>query len=295
MTAVKPIVVGTDGSAESTRAVEWAAKEATLRKAPLRIVSTAELLPRMAGPAGFGDTGKVASIIKEGAVRALDAAAGRAAALAPEVYIDTDLLTGPAAISVCDCGSGAQLLVVGSRGAGPFTAMVLGSVSRYTAIHAACPVVVVREETMAVHRQIIVGIRHVNDCDAALAFAFEEAGLHKASLLAVHASQAPYTSYPYPPVPFSPVAAVNPAELARAEEAQSVAALEELLSGWRAKYPDVVANQDVVHGHPGRVLAGLSARADLVVLGRHGTNGVARVAHAVLSHAHGPVATVPSA
>jgi len=45
--ASKPIVAGTDGSEESLRAVGWAAREAALRGAPLRIVGTAELLPRM--------------------------------------------------------------------------------------------------------------------------------------------------------------------------------------------------------------------------------------------------------
>jgi nucleotide-binding universal stress UspA family protein len=62
----------------------------------------------------------------------------------------------------------------------------------------------------------------------------------------------------------------------------------------------VVREETIVHGHSGRVLAGLSDRADLVVLGRHGTNGrmlpgPARIVHAVVSHAHGPVVTVPSA
>jgi hypothetical protein len=68
-----------------------------------------------------------------------------------------------------------------------------------------------------------------------------------------------------------------------------------LLDDWRAKYPDVPVSQDLVHGHPGRALAGLSARADLVVLGRRSAHhGPASVMHAVLSHAHGPVVTVPS-
>ena len=45
--AAKPIVAGTDGSEESLRAVDWAAREAALRGAPLRIVAGAGLLPRM--------------------------------------------------------------------------------------------------------------------------------------------------------------------------------------------------------------------------------------------------------
>jgi nucleotide-binding universal stress UspA family protein len=53
-----------------------------------------------------------------------------------------------------------------------------------------------------------------------------------------------------------------------------------------------------VHGHPGRALVGLSARAELVVIGRHaqhaGLPGPGSVTHAVLTHAHGPVVSVPS-
>src|SRR5690349_25021181 len=63
--------------------------------------------------------------------------------------------------------------------------------------------------------------------------------------------------------------------------------------------PDVRIRQDVIRGHPGRVLASYSARADLVVLGRHGHPtgpgpGIGSIQHAVLDHAHGPVAVVPS-
>jgi nucleotide-binding universal stress UspA family protein len=75
--------------------------------------------------------------------------------------------------------------------------------------------------------------------------------------------------------------------------------LASLLDDWRAKYPDVPVSQEVVHGHPGRALVGLSARADLVVVGRHakhpGLPGAGPVRHALLNHAHGPVVIVPSA
>ena len=58
------------------------------------------------------------------------------------------------------------------------------------------------------------------------------------------------------------------------------------------------ASAEIMHAHPGRVLAGASARADLVVLGLerpdsgHGP-GVGSITHSVLSHAHGPVVSVP--
>jgi hypothetical protein len=104
-------------------------------------------------------------------------------------------------------------------------------------------VVVVREAAESARRQVVIGIGDLEN-SASLTFAFEEAALRNASLIAVH---------------------------------------------------DVPVSQDLVHGHPGRALAGLSARADLVVLGRRSAHhGPASVMHAVLSHAHGPVVTVPS-
>ena len=65
--------------------------------------------------------------------------------------------------------------------------MVLGPVARYTADHASCLVVVVREQTAAVHQLIGVGVGDLDDCAHSLAFAFEEAALRKASLRGVHA------------------------------------------------------------------------------------------------------------
>ena len=173
--AAKPIVAGTDGSEESLRAVDWAAREAVLRGAPLRIVSAAALLPRMVSRAGPAEYDTVTDVLLKNRDRALAAAAERAAKMAPGLLIDTDQLSGQPAQAITESGSGALMLVVGSRGGGAFTAMVLGSVSRYAASHASGPVVVVRDETAATHRQVGIGIGDLDHCADSLTFAFEEA------------------------------------------------------------------------------------------------------------------------
>jgi len=129
--AAKPIVAGTDGSEESLRAVDWAAREAALRDAPLRIVAAAAAPPRMRSRADAGKYERVTDVLLGERDQALAAAAERAAKTAPGVLIDTDPLQGPAAQAVTESGAGAQMLVLGSRGVGAFTALLLGSVSRY--------------------------------------------------------------------------------------------------------------------------------------------------------------------
>jgi nucleotide-binding universal stress UspA family protein len=285
--AAEPVVVGVDGSEQSLRAVEWAAREARRHAAPLlRIVSAPALVPRMHAPSTPPE--EIACALRGIAARALDAAITRAEEVAPGLPLTTELLSGPPALAVAESGAGASVLVVGARGAGGFAAMVLGSVSRYVASHAPGPVVVVREESMAVHREIAVGIRDPQDTGAALAFAFEEAALRGADLVAVH------TWYSFPSGPDRP--AGKDLDRIPAEAASGLAAA---LREWGEKYPGVRVRQDVIHGHPARVLASYSARTDLVVLGRHGHPagtgpGIGSVQHAVLDHAHGPVAIIPS-
>jgi nucleotide-binding universal stress UspA family protein len=284
----KPIVAATDGSEESLRAVDWAAREAVLRGAPLRIVSAAGLLPRMVASTGKSAYETVSDVIRDDSNDALTVATARAAKAAPDLLIDADHLDGGPAEAVTAAGSGALMLVVGSRGVGAFAAMILGSVSRYAATHASSPVVVVREEIGAARRQVGVGIGGLQGNTAALTFAFEEAALRKASLVAIHAWQTGQSD-----ISRAGIALASPGR--DHLEAEATDQLEALLTEYREKYPDVPVSHDVVHGHPGRILSGLSARADLVVLGRHPAHhGPGAVIHAVLNHAHGPVVTVPS-
>jgi nucleotide-binding universal stress UspA family protein len=116
MTA-EPVVVATDGSGESLRAVEWAAAEAALRGAPLRIVSAASL-PKMVLLQLQPERDAVLGYVREQRSRAMAAAAARAAQLAPGLLINADPVEGPAARAVTESGSGALMLVVGFRGGG---------------------------------------------------------------------------------------------------------------------------------------------------------------------------------
>jgi nucleotide-binding universal stress UspA family protein len=286
----RPIVVAVDGSENSMRAAEWAAREAARRGAPLRIVSAPGLLPRMRTYQATAPT--VANALRGLAARALADAVDRVNEVAVGLLVDTDLLGGPPAVAVADSGAGARLLVVGARGAGGFAALVLGSVSRHAATNARCPVVVVREETSAVHCEIAVGVRDPDQADATLAFAFDEAALRGASLTAIHA----LSSYPLGAASSAPASHDLWSPAAMSAETAAARHLDAVLDTWREKYPEVSVTAEVVHGHPGHVLASRSARADLVIIGRHGAPGEpesSSIQHAVLGHAHGPVAIVP--
>jgi nucleotide-binding universal stress UspA family protein len=279
-----PIVVGTDGSEQAGRAVEWAAREAVRRGAALRIVSVPAMPSRMR--AYDSSPATVAHFMREYSVAALSAAAKRAGEVAPRLPAETELLTGAPATALIASAAGAAMLVVGARGGGGFGAMALGSVSRYAALHAPCPVVVAREDTMAVHRKVAVGVADPAEAGDSLGFAFEEASLRGAQLTAVHAVH--HWGRPAPPHSPPP----GPAEAGAAAE------LDKALAEWQDKYPEVRVQPDVVWGHPGQVLAGYSAHVDLLVIGRHGVPegaaSIGSILHPVLGHAHGAVAIIPS-
>jgi nucleotide-binding universal stress UspA family protein len=290
----KPIIAGTDGSADSLRAVEWAAREAALHRAPLQIVCAAAPSPRMSVHQPPGRPDEVGAAGYESYARALTAASQRASELEPELAIETRLLFGPPARTLTESTTGASMLVVSSRGAGLFSALVLGSASRYAATHGRCPVVVERQEPAYDQGEIVVGVGELDLSDAALGFAFEEADLRGARLIVMHAWSC-----------FVPAAEPG-SHLADPERAVNhsghqfyrgmAARLEDMLTGWREKYPAVETGTEIVHAHPGHLLAQASAHADLVVLGRQpshtGGSGADSVIHAVLHHARGPVVVV---
>jgi nucleotide-binding universal stress UspA family protein len=280
--ATMSVVACVDGSEESLYAAQWAGQEAQRHQVPLRIVSAAAMPPRMC--AHNAAPRPVADELCGECVHALSEAVERAQEASPRLPVDASLLIGPPALAVTDSGSAALMLVVGARGAGGFDAMLLGSVSRYAAMHARCPVIVVREGVCAAHLEVIVGIRDLEDTSAIMEFAFVEAALRGATLVAVH------SWHGLPAATWRPD---DPERLAAEAEEN----LAEALGPWRAKYPAVPVRQDVVRDHPARVLTNYTSRADLVVIGRHGPGAgpaIGGIQHAVLSHARGPIAIVPS-
>ena len=170
----------------------------------------------------------------------------------------------------------------------PAAAVTLGSVSRYAAAHPPCTAVIHRREAAPVHHRIVVGVRDPEDCEAALAFAFDEASHRGAHLLAV---QAWYRGRPAG----AEGSAVKPKQVS----SEAFLRLARLLEPWQEKYPEVEVGAEIMHAHPAQALAEITASADLLVLGRRRgsltstDSPLGSVTRAVLDHAHGPIAVVP--
>jgi nucleotide-binding universal stress UspA family protein len=139
---VETIVVGLDGSAASVSALRWALREAELRGAKVRVVH-AWSYPM---PSTFHEASHVMELpFAEDAAGLLDKCIA-AAAPAPGVEIEKKVVEGPAAPALVEAARDASLLVVGSRGLGGFSGLLLGSVSQQCAHHATCALVIVRGE-----------------------------------------------------------------------------------------------------------------------------------------------------
>lgn len=137
------IVVGVDGSKHSQRSLEWAMKEAVLRQTPLTVlavhpvaISTWTQTP-LTYPQDEADEERARAAAQEGA----DKAAAELGERVPAVTVRS--VSGSPAGELIKAGADTDLLVVGARGSGGFTRLLLGSVSAQVTHHAPCPVVVV--------------------------------------------------------------------------------------------------------------------------------------------------------
>lgn len=288
------IFVGFDGSEVSKHAVRWAAREARLRDEPLVIGHALQKwLYEMPEHAAHADVGRWA---REDARTMLDDAARIAHDVERDVDVTTRLLSGDARPALLEAAANASLLVVGGRGEGGFTGLLLGSVAHGVAGHANLPVAVVQGPVGDADREIVVGVDRSAGAGAALDLAFAEAKARGVPLRAVYA--------------WRPVSAAmadawliaNPDMLLRAEHADEDAAretLSEAVGASAAAHPDVKVIEQIGAGHPVDVLVHAAANADLLIVGRRGGGmfqqlRVGSVSHGVLHHAPCPVVIVPN-
>lgn len=148
------VVVGVDGSLGAHEALRWAAAEARLRRARLRVVHAWTFGYPGAGGGGYGypyiggwaDTlpGAGLNDLREAAEELLDHVITDAGAETDGLEIEPWLVEGSAVDVLVHAVTDSDLLVVGSRGHGGFAGLLLGSVSQQCAHHAPCPVVIVR-------------------------------------------------------------------------------------------------------------------------------------------------------
>jgi nucleotide-binding universal stress UspA family protein len=144
------IVVGVDTSAGAKKALRFALEEARLRDTPLRVVHSWKY-----GYIGGSGLQAYPVLVGAGLNEAREAAEAQLEAMLElvvgdefsEVQIERRIVEGAPAPVLVDESRSAELLVVGSRGLGGFSGLLLGSVSQQCAQHAACPVVIVRADS----------------------------------------------------------------------------------------------------------------------------------------------------
>lgn len=158
------VVVGVDGSPEGDAALRFAARYAQAMDASLRIVTAWEWVTFDGAPITYGQYDP-----RDEARRTAEEAA-QLSGLPPE-RVSTLVDAGPPARLLVRASEGAQLLVVGCRGRGGFTGLLLGSVSTQCVHHAKCPVVVVRGETAATREAEAVATVSLPEPDAAATLA----------------------------------------------------------------------------------------------------------------------------
>jgi nucleotide-binding universal stress UspA family protein len=140
------IVVGVDGSGHSQRALVWAMTEAAIRQVPLTVLTVHEQIRGyFSGTVTFPDDGERAEQVKRLVQAEVDGVLATLEGPRPSV-INVQVAMGSSVEEIVNAGKDADMIVVGSRGAGGFTQMVLGSVSSLVTQHAPCPVVIVPHE-----------------------------------------------------------------------------------------------------------------------------------------------------
>ncbi|MFJ8932865.1 universal stress protein [Streptomyces sp. NPDC102364] len=283
----RTLIVGIDGSEPSLHALDWAVDEAVRRATELRIVYASRWEQYEAHlPSNSLDRSSLQQHAEHLAAQGVERARQRA----PQLTITSQVVPQDPTAALVEASRDAGAVVVGSRGHGTFTGLLLGSVSLPVAAHAECPVVVVRGNDKNVQGglgQITLGVGDPERAGEAAEFALREAEMRGTDVLALRAWRCPAHEIPDYPT------ADSEAHVVRAENE-----LTSALHDPREAHSSVTVRAHPYEGRARDVLVEASALSDLLVVGaRRRRSGVGLqlgpVSHAVLHHSACPVAVVP--
>lgn len=266
------VVVGFDGSAPATAALDWAAAEASRRDLPLKVVLAVELGSALPMPMDSGAPWAMAKI-ESAAREVLADAVDRARKTDPGLVVESSLVVDTAAAALVAASRSAALVVVGNRGHGEFVGTLLGSVAFGVTAHSQCPVAVVRGGSMRVpgpDAPVVVGVDGSPAADAAVDEAADMAERAHAPLKVVAAYQVPVTGW----VGVTPWLDVYPEEeLAEAAAGTAKEVLAQARTRIRRNHHDLGVEFIGVRSRPADALAEHSKTAGVVVVGSRGRGG----------------------
>ena len=278
------ILVGVDGSAPSKVAVDWAAREASMRELPLTVIYinpspmvAADIRMPVSLTERVEKHGQ--AVLREARSTAEDAAEG-----SNPIRIDTEMVSAAVLPTLIDRSKDADMIVVGCRGLGAIGRRLLGSVSSGLVHHAHCPVAVIHDEDPLMphpsEAPVVVGIDGSPAAEQATAIAFDEASRRGVDLVAVHA-WSDFPAFELPPTGSEDL------------EKEAEETLGERLAGWQERYPDVSVRRVVSLDKPAHQLLEQSESAQLTVLGSHGRGGFAGMLLGSVSSAVAQSARMP--
>ena len=281
----RTVVVGLDRSDAGRAAVEYAAELAVRRHLPLRLVHAYEPSQYDVRPQP-GVPPKLHGVVHNASQRLVDETIEVLSVVYPAVEISSRLQPGSAVDLLVEESTAAAAIVVGCRGSGGFTDLIVGSTTLHLTSRAHCPVVAVPAPRSGepTRHGVVVGVDGSDVSIEAIEAAFQAAAEMEEPLLALHAAPDPAPALMLP-LAYDPVY----------EDERTV--MTEAMATWVEKYPDVRVAQRVVRDHPVRALVQASAGARLLVVGSRGRGSVksallGSVSHGVLHHATGPVEVV---
>jgi nucleotide-binding universal stress UspA family protein len=141
------IIVGFDGSPHAVAAARWAFDEARRRHADVELLSCFHV-PYLAEGGGLSGAYVSLDEVLDDSKHVIDTALEglqeeQHAVKDAGASVDVRFVDGAPGPTLVNESKAATMLVVGRRGHGALARLLIGSVSRYAAIHAVCPVVVI--------------------------------------------------------------------------------------------------------------------------------------------------------